>query len=70
MKLALTTYDAKTGAKIAELADGEGARDNGYFQYSNSVSNTAEAKRILDKWATLLVDALDEANEKSKPDAD
>jgi len=62
MTLYMELYDGLTGAKIAELADSEGARDNGYFQYSTSVSNKAEARRILKKWATLLVDALDEAH--------
>jgi len=70
MTLYMEMYDAATGAKIAELLDAEGARDNGFFEYANSVSNTAEARRILDKWATLLVGALDEANGKGKDASD
>lgn len=66
MTLYMEMYDSATGAKIADILDAEGARDNGFFEYTNSVSNTAEARRILDKWATLLVNALDEANNKGK----
>ena len=36
------------------------ALDNGMIQYSNSVTNRAEADRILRRWARLLNDHLAE----------
>ena len=64
MTLYMELYDSATGDKIGEVADREQAIDRSHFQYTNRVTNRAEANRILNKWAKLLVDALDEARSK------
>ena len=64
MTLHMELYDSATGDKIGEVADREQAIDRSHFQYTNRVTNRAEANRILNKWAKLLVDALDEARSK------
>ena len=61
MTLYVELFDSVTGAKIGQAIDRQRALDNGRITYTNSVTNTAEANRILRKWANLLVDALDEA---------
>ena len=61
MTLYVELYDSATGARIGQAVDRQRAIDRGYITYTNSVTNTAEANRILRKWAGLLVDALDEA---------
>jgi hypothetical protein len=61
MTLYVELFDSATGAKIGQAIDRQRALDNGRIKYTNSVTNTAEANRILRKWANLLVDALDEA---------
>ena len=61
MTLYVELFDSATGAKIGQAIDRQRALDNGRITYTNSVTNTAEANRILRKWANLLVDALDEA---------
>lgn len=65
MTLYMELYDSATGAKIGEVADREEALDNMHFQYTNRVTNRADANRILRRWASLLVDALDEAHGRS-----
>ncbi|HNP34835.1 MAG TPA: DUF3313 family protein [Woeseiaceae bacterium] len=64
MELYMELYDSLTSSKIGEVADAQGGNDAGHFQVSNSVTNKAEAERILRKWAQLLVNALDEAKKK------
>ena len=64
MTLYLELYDSATGAKIGEVLDAQRARDTGFMQYSNRVTNKAEADRIFRKWSNLLVKALDEAHKK------
>jgi hypothetical protein len=64
MTLYLELYDSATSAKIGEIVDSQGAMDTGQMRFSNSVTNKAEADRILRKWAGILVDALDEARGK------
>jgi hypothetical protein len=53
MTLYLELYDGRTQDIIARVIDPEAARDN-QIQWSNSVSNKAEADRILRRWAQLL----------------
>lgn len=65
MTLYMELYDSATSAKIGEVADEEESIDRSQFQYTNRVTNRAEADRILRKWAGILVDALDEAHGKT-----
>ncbi len=64
MTLVMDLYDSASGAKIGTVIDRGRSRDRGSFRISNSVTNKSEADIILRKWATLLVNALDEARAK------
>jgi hypothetical protein len=55
MTLYLEVYDAVSGAKLAEVMDAAGARQNApVVTHSNSATNIQAADRILKKWATEL----------------
>ncbi len=59
MTLYMELYDGRTQDIIARVIDPE-AVDDGMIQWSNSVSNRAEADRILRRWAKLLNEHLAE----------
>jgi hypothetical protein len=61
MTLMLEIYDSLSGDLIAKLSHRQDAPRHGYMQWSTSVSNSAEARRMLQKWATALRVRLDEA---------
>jgi hypothetical protein len=62
MTLYIELYDSVTGDIIAKALDRKADRANsGFYTWSNSVTNTAAAQRILRGWAKILVDALNEA---------
>lgn len=54
MTLYLELYDSVTNSIIARIIDPEGGRGSAFFQITNSVSNLAEADRILRQWADVL----------------
>lgn len=59
--LYIELYDSVTGDILARAVDREVARQaGGYMSYSNRVTNRAEARRMLGKWADLLREKLDE----------
>ena len=58
-------YDSVTGDILARAADKKAARNvGGYMSYTNRVTNRADARRMLGKWAELLRDRLDEFHGK------
>jgi hypothetical protein len=57
-------YDSVTGEILARAIDRKAARDYGHMTWSNRVSNSAEAKRVLRQWAGLLRQRLDEVHGK------
>ena len=61
MTLKLEIYDSVTGDLIAMASDRREAPRRGYAQWTTSVSNRAEAQRMLQRWAKDLVKRLDEA---------
>jgi hypothetical protein len=61
MTLKLFMYDSVTGDLIATASDRREAPRRGYAQWANSVSNQAEARRMLQFWARALRERLDEA---------
>lgn len=61
MTLYLELYDSLTGDLIAKALDRKIDRETGYFEWQNRVKNRAAAKRILQEWARVLKDGLDEA---------
>ena len=61
MTLYMQLYDGKTGDIIARIIDPEAA-GNDMFQVRNSVTNMADADRVLRRWATILNDHLGAAS--------
>ena len=53
MTLYMQLYDGKTGDIIARVIDPEAAGDEA-FEVRNSVTNMADAERVLRRWATIL----------------
>jgi len=61
MTLYMELYDSVTGDLIAKALDRKRDRVTGYFQWRNKVSNRAAANRILQVWADVLKEGLDDA---------
>lgn len=61
MTLYLELYDSLTGDLLAKALDRQMDRQTGYFQWQNRVSNRAAANRIMQVWANVLKQGLDEA---------
>jgi hypothetical protein len=61
MTLYLELYDSLTDDLIAKALDRKLDRQTGYFQWQNRVTNRAAANRILQVWANVLKEGLDEA---------
>ena len=59
-RLYVEFFDSVTGQILARAIDSQRARENPTFTWASSVSNRAEARRILRRWAGMLVDSLDE----------
>ncbi len=57
--LFLEVYDAVSGQILARIVDNEVIGDRGYANWSNRVSNRADAKRSIRKWAVSLREKLD-----------
>jgi hypothetical protein len=66
MTLYLELYDGKSNEMIAKVMDSRAARSPGGASLGNSVSNKAEADRILRRWADVLRDHLDAARAAPK----
>ncbi len=59
--LYIELYDSVTGDILARAVDKKVARNaGGYVTYTNRVTNRADARKMLGKWAELLRDKLDE----------
>ncbi|CAA0125514.1 Uncharacterised protein [Halioglobus japonicus] len=54
MTLYLELLDGKTGDLIARIIDSEAASDDGIAEVANSVTNTADFDRVVQRWAQLL----------------
>lgn len=54
MTLYLELLDGKTGDLIARVIDSEAASEGGMAEVANSVTNTADFDRIVQRWAQLL----------------
>lgn len=65
MTLYIELFDGATGEVLARVADRRDARDTGRMMWQNSVTNRAEAERMLRKWAQLAVKGLDNARSQS-----
>ncbi len=73
MTLYLEIFDSVTGDLIAKALDRQvdNAARQGFYTWTNSVTNKRAAERILGGWAEILLDALNEAKQhSSSPGAD
>lgn len=61
MTLNLGIFDSVTGDHLAQARDRKESRDTGWMQMSNSVTNRADAERMLKSWAKALREELDKA---------
>jgi Protein of unknown function (DUF3313) len=59
MTLIAQLHDSVTGQLLARAYDRRAGSQSGVWEWSNSVTNTAEAKRIISTWSTALRKALD-----------
>jgi hypothetical protein len=57
--------DSITGQSLARVVDTQQGLDNGQLQWTTSVSNSAEARRIVGLWAQAVVRGLDKVNGKT-----
>lgn len=65
MTLYLEIYDSVTGQILARAIDRQEDRGMGRIQWQNSVTNKAEADKILRRWASALRARLDEVHGKA-----
>jgi hypothetical protein len=63
MTLYLEVYDGASGEILARVVDPQAGRDSGMIEWQTSVTNRAEADRIIGKWAALTRAALDRARQ-------
>jgi hypothetical protein len=64
MTLKLDFLDSSTNALIGRIIDQRQDNTGGnQIQYTNSITNRADAERMIRSWANLLIKALDEAKE-------
>lgn len=61
MTLYLELYDSVTDDLIAKAMDRQQDRQTGYIRWQNRISNRAAAERILQTWADVLKEGLDDA---------
>jgi len=70
MTLNLELYDSLTNDKIAKATDRKRDRRDGRMEWRTSVSNRADARRMMKGWAKALRSALDEARTSTTPATD
>ncbi len=56
--LYIQLFDSVTGDIIGRAADRSAARNSGNVTWSNSVTNSAEARRMFGRWADKLIEFL------------
>lgn len=62
--LFLEIYDSVSGEILARVIDEQTVGDDGYVQWATKVSNRADAKRTIQKWAKALRTNFDKAHAK------
>ena len=60
MTLVLELRDAVTGELLARAVDTQRGRQTGSMSFTNSVTNTADARRAIGTWSTALTQGLNE----------
>ena len=66
MTLVMELRDGPTNQLLARVIDRKSGTDMGFAQVTNSVTNTAEFRRMVRSWAQRLVKGLDTVNGKAK----
>jgi hypothetical protein len=61
MTLHMELYDSLTGDILAKALDRQEDRQTGYFEWKDRVTNRAAANRIMQVWANVLKEGLDDA---------
>jgi hypothetical protein len=61
MTLHMELYDSLTGDILAKALDRQEDRKTGYFEWKDRVTNRAAANRIMQVWANVLKEGLDDA---------
>ena len=59
MTLLLELFDGTTGEILVRVIDQQRSRETSYLQWSSSVTNEADARRILSRWAGQFRKGLD-----------
>jgi hypothetical protein len=67
MTLYLELFDSATGEIVARVADREVAPDRGRMMWQNSVTNRADAERIIRRWAVMLREGLERVRTMPAP---
>lgn len=70
MTLNLDIFDSLTDAKVITATDRNRDRYRGYMDWRNSVTNKADARRMMTVWAKALTATLDEARAPANQLAD
>jgi hypothetical protein len=65
MTLYMELYDSVSGELLAKVLDRQEDRRTGFFEWQNRVTNRAAANRILQIWARVLKEGLDDARSSS-----
>jgi len=60
MTLVAELRDSVTGELLGRVVDTRRGRSTGMMQFTNNVTNTADARRAIGVWATALRQGLDE----------
>jgi hypothetical protein len=64
--LVMQLSDSITHQSLARVVDTQQGMDTGRLTWTTSVSNSAEARRIVGLWATQLIKGLDRVNGKGE----
>jgi hypothetical protein len=67
MTLKLELYDSVTGDLLATASDRKESAYRGYLQWTTSVTNRADSRRMLQQWAQSLRKRLDTARSTKPP---
>ena len=70
MTLKLEIYDSVTGDLIVTASDRRESPRRGYMQWTTRISNNADARRMLQRWAVGLRERLDKARSSTTLAAD
>ncbi len=65
MTLVCQLHDSVTGTLLARVYDRREGMDSGQWQWTNSVTNSADARREIRRWAELLKKSLDASRGKT-----